>query len=159
MVVQAVHISSATSSRLKLPPSQLTSAVLSQCSSQKHVWLSVSCSWLKEKVSYLAQRSSAGSRDTSHTACSGMAWQGYLLYSVTPLHDTNLNVTPHGRWLLRTSDQQHLLIRIALKLVNKCGSNKNKFICCYKHSVTGIIIPRLFAKNAVPNFKKIRERV
>jgi hypothetical protein len=63
-------------------PINITSAILSQWKSQEHVWLSVNCSWLKEKVSHLAKRSSAGSRDTSHTACSRMAVP-LLFYSAT----------------------------------------------------------------------------
>ena len=154
MVVQAVDISSASSSRLNIPP-----LPINICRPQPmfitEARVTVCLLLLaKGKVSHLAQIPVLD-RETlrTHTACSRTAVTvtvTLLLYSVTSFHDTHVKVTSHGSWFLLISHQQYLLIgqatvrRIALQLVNKCGSSKNKFICAYKYSVTGIIIARLF---------------
>lgn len=122
-VVQALDVSGASSSRLNFPPPPI-----SICRPQPMLVTETRvtvCLLLLAggKVSHLAQRSRAGSRDSSHarthrhTACSMAAVTvtvtetvTLLLYSVTSFHDTHVNVTSHWSWFLWTSQQQCLLI-------------------------------------------------
>jgi hypothetical protein len=196
MVVQTVDISSASSSRLNPPPPQLTSAFLNQCSSQKHVWLSVlqlaerKCESLSSALQCWIARHFTHSlqqvgRFTVTLQCHCHFTAPLSLYSVTVtlqchcyfavsllLYSATVTLQCHAlprcdvRWALIATDitsaaPAYTVWRIALKLVNKCGSSTNKFISAYKYSVAGIIIiiPRLFVKNTLPNFNKIRERV